>query len=76
LLATQPWQKGVGGSVRELITLGALYDIVKHEHGAVVAGFEDEDVLVLGLFVVEDLVHFEGHCLARPHVGDLAEPAI
>ena len=68
--------EGVGGGVRKLIPLRALYDIVEYEHGAVVAGFEDEDVLVFRFLVVEDLIHFEGHSLARPHVGDLAEPAI
>jgi hypothetical protein len=26
--------------------------------------------------VVEDILDLEGHCLAGPHVGDLAEPAI
>ena len=64
------------GSVRKFIPLGALYDVIEHKHGAMVAGFEDEDVLVFGLFVVEDLVHFESHGLAWPHVRDFAEPAI
>jgi hypothetical protein len=32
--------------------------------------------LVLGLFVVEDLLDLEGHGLTWPHVGDFAEPAI
>lgn len=41
-----------------------------------IAGLEDEDVLVLGFLVMEDLVHFEGHGLTRPHNGDLTEPAI
>lgn len=41
-----------------------------------IAGFKDEDVLVFGFLVVEDLVDFESHGLARPHVRDLAEPAI
>ncbi len=54
--------------VREFITLGALNYIVKHKYCTVVAGFENEDVLVFGFFVVEDLVHFEGDCLARPKV--------
>ncbi len=40
------------------------------------AGFEDEDVLILGFFVVEDLVDFEGHGLAGPEVGVFKEPAI
>ena len=64
------------GGVRKLIALSTLYNIVQHENGAMVAGFEDEDVLVFGFFMVEDLVHFEGHGLAGPHIGDLAEPAI
>ncbi len=57
-----------GGFLRKLVTLGALDDVVEDEDSAVVAGFEDEDVLVFGFFVVQDLVHFEGHGLAGPHV--------
>lgn len=41
-----------------------------------ITGFKDEDVLIFGFFVVEDLVDLEGHGLARPHVGDFTEPAI
>ena len=41
-----------------------------------IARFEDKDVLVFALLVVEDLVDFEGHGLPGPHVGYLAEPAI
>jgi hypothetical protein len=62
--------------VCELVPLGALDDIVQNQDGAVVGGFEDEHVLVLALLVVEDILDLEGHCLAGPHVGDLAEPAI
>ena len=61
----------VGGgaeSVRKFVTLGALDDIVEHEYSAMVAGFKEEDVLIFGLFVMENLIHFEGHGLARPHV--------
>jgi hypothetical protein len=32
--------------------------------------------LVLALLVVEDVLDLQGHGLARPHVGDLAEPSI
>jgi hypothetical protein len=53
-----------------------LDDIVENKDGTVVGGLEDENVLVLALLMVEDLVDFEGHGLAGPHVGDLAEPAI
>ena len=63
-------------NARKFIALGALDDIVEHEDNAVVAGLENEDILILGFFVVEDLVDFEGHGLAGPHVGDFAEPAI
>lgn len=41
-----------------------------------VTRLENEHILVLGLFVVEDVVNFESHSLTRPHVGDFAEPAI
>lgn len=62
--------------VGELITLGALDDIVEDEDVAMVSGLEDQDILVQALLVVEDLLDLEGHGLAGPHVGDLAEPAI
>jgi hypothetical protein len=62
--------------IRELIPLCALNDIVQHKDGAVIAGLEDEDILVFALLVVKNLVDFEGHGLAGPHVRDLAEPAI
>lgn len=62
--------------VRELIPLGALDDIVQDEDGAIVAGFENKDVLVFALLVVENLVDLERHGLTRPHLGNLAEPAI
>jgi hypothetical protein len=62
--------------VGELVTLGALDDIVQHEDSAIIGGFEDEDVLVLAFLVVEDVLDLESHSLAGPHVGDLAEPAI
>lgn len=62
--------------VREFVSLSALNDIVQDEDGAVVAGFEDEDVLVFALLVVQNLVDLERHGLAWPHLRDLAEPAI
>lgn len=62
--------------VRELITLGALDDIVQDEDSAVVAALEDEDILILGLLVVQDLVDLEAHSLTGPHAGLLREPAI
>ena len=62
--------------VCELIALSALDDVIEDEDGAIVGGFENEDVLVFGLLVVEDVLDFKSHGLARPHLGDLAEPAI
>lgn len=62
--------------VGKLVALGALDDIVEHQHVAVVAALEDQHVLVLGLFVVQDLVDLEVHGLAGPHVRLLGEPAI
>lgn len=62
--------------IGELVPLSALNDIVKDKDGAVVAAFKDQNVLVFGLFVVEDLIDLEDHCLAWPHIGDLPEPAI
>ena len=62
--------------VGELITLGALDDVVQHQHGAVVAALKDQHILVLGLLVVQDLVHLEVHGLTGPHAGLLGEPAI
>ena len=64
------------GDVRELIALSALDDIVQDEDSAVVTALEDEDILVLGLLVVQDLVDLEVHGLTRPHAGLLGEPAI
>ena len=62
--------------VGELITLGALDNVVQDENGTVVAALEDEDILVLGLLVVDDLVDLEAHGLTGPHAGLLREPAI
>jgi hypothetical protein len=61
---------------RELIPLSALDHIIEDEDGAVVAALKDHDILVFGFFVVEDLVHAQGHCLTRPHITDFSEPAI
>ena len=62
--------------VGELITLSALDDVVQDENGTVVAALEDEDILVLGLLVVDDLVDLKAHGLTGPHAGLLREPAI
>lgn len=62
--------------VGELIALGALDNVVQDENGTVVTALEDEDILVLGLLVVNDLVDLEAHGLTGPHAGLLREPAI
>jgi hypothetical protein len=62
--------------VCKLIALSALDDVVQDQDSAVVGRLEDEDVLVLALLVVKDVLDLEGHGLAGPHIGDLAEPAI
>lgn len=62
--------------VGELIALGALDNVVQDQNGAVVAALEDENILVLGLLVVQDLVNLEVHGLTGPHAGLLGEPAI
>jgi hypothetical protein len=50
--------------VGELIALGALDDVVEDQNVAEVGGLEDEDVLVLGLLVDENLLNAEGHGMA------------
>jgi hypothetical protein len=62
--------------VGELIALSALDNVVQHKNGTVVAALEDEDILVLGLLVVNDLVDLEAHGLTGPHARLLREPAI
>lgn len=62
--------------VGELVALSGLDNVVEDKDHAVVGRLEDEDILVLGLLVVNDLLDLEGHGLTRPHVADLAEPAI
>jgi hypothetical protein len=62
--------------VGELITLGALDNVVQDKDAAVVGGLEDQDILVLGLLVVQDLLDLEVHSLTGPHAGLLGEPSI
>lgn len=62
--------------VCKLVALSALDDIIEHQDISIIGRLEDEDILILALLMVEDLLDLEGHCLARPHLGDLAEPAI
>ena len=44
--------------IRELIAFGALNDTIKNEDITICLGLEDENVLVEGLFDVQDLAHF------------------
>ena len=62
--------------LRKLIALGALNDVVQHEHGAMITGLKNEHVLVFGFLMVQDLVDFERHGLTGPHVRDFTKPAI
>ena len=41
-----------------------------------IAGFKDENILIFGFLMVEDLIDFESHGLAGPHARNLAEPTI
>lgn len=43
------WGEGRGGGrdSRELIPLSALDDIVQYKDGAMIAGFEEENILIL-----------------------------
>ena len=62
--------------VCELIALSALDDVVEDEDVSVVGGLKNEDILVLGLLVVENVLDLKGHSLSWPHVGDLTEPSV
>lgn len=63
-------------NIRKLVPLGALNHIIQDQHSAVVAALEDQNILILGFLVVEDLVDLEVHGLAGPHDRLLGEPAI
>ena len=54
----------------------ALNGTVENKDISICLGLEDENVLVEGLLDVENVVDLEGHGLARPLRGDLAEPAV
>jgi hypothetical protein len=69
-------QMGYHLLVCKLVSFGALDGIVENEYGAVVGGFEDQDILVFALLVVEDVLDLQSHCLTRPKVIDLAEPSV
>ena len=62
--------------IRELIAFGALNDTIENEDITICLGLEDENVLVEGLFDVQDLPDLQGHGLTRPLGRDLAEPTI
>ena len=44
--------------VREFVAFRALYDVVQDQHSTVIARLEDEHILVLALFMMEDLIDF------------------
>lgn len=61
---------------RKFVAFGTLDDAVKDQNIAVSFRLEDEDILIERFLNVENLVDLQGHGLARPLRGDLAEPAI
>ena len=67
---------GILSDLREFIALCALDHAVQYEHISIGLRFEDQYILVQGLFHVQDAVDFESHGLPRPLRGDLAEPTI
>lgn len=70
------WSDVVDGQRTRTHRARCIDAVVQHEDNTVLAGLEDEDVLVLGFFVMEDLIDFESQGLAGPEVGILGEPAI
>ena len=44
--------------IRELITFGALNDTIKNEDITICLGLKDKNILVEGLFDVQDFAHF------------------
>ena len=68
---------GIGGNavVREFVFGGALDGTVEHEDGAVVGRLEDQDILVFGLFCMEDFFHPQGLGHAWPLVAGFVEPS-
>lgn len=47
--------------IREFITFSSLNDIVKNQDVSIVGGLENENVLVLRLFMMKDLFNLERH---------------
>jgi hypothetical protein len=54
------WPKS---NVREFITLTALNDSIENKNISKGLGFKDKNVLILGLFDMENAIDLEGHRL-------------
>jgi hypothetical protein len=63
-------------SLRKLVPLRTLDDIVEDQDGTIVSRIEYQHVLVFALLVVENLLDPQGHSLSWPHLGFFSEPAI
>lgn len=62
--------------IRVLISFAALNGPIQHQDRAMMCGFEDEDVLELGLLRVKDFLDFQGLGHALPLIADFAEPSV
>lgn len=63
--------------VRKLVSFSGLDNTIQNKNVAVVSGFENENVLILGLGSVEDLLNSKSHSLTGPHgIRNFTEPSV